>query len=154
MDKIFRYSIKAIIIKDNKLLVERCNTGGSDWYKLPGGGQEWGETVVEALKRECMEELSIEVEPVKLLFIRDYIANNHEFVINHENFHQVEIMFLCNVKDFSKLGNGTVLDGGYKGFEWLDLDDIENSNFYPATIRLYFKKINEIRETMYLGDVN
>lgn len=154
MEKIFRYSIKAIIIKDNKLLAERCNTGDSDWYKLPGGGQEWGETVVEALKRECMEELSVEVDPIKLLFIRDYIANNHEFVIDHENFHQVEIMFLCKVKDFSKLGNGTVLDSGYKGFEWLDLDDLENSNFYPATIRSYFKKIDEIKETLYLGDVN
>ena len=27
MNKIFRYSIKAIIIKDNKLLVESCDYG-------------------------------------------------------------------------------------------------------------------------------
>lgn len=154
MENIFRYSMKAIIIKDNKLLVECCHSCGIDWYKLPGGGQEWGETVVEALKRECMEELNIEVEPLRLLFVRDYIAKNHEFVADLGKFHQVELMFLCTIKDLSKLGNGTVLDEGYKGFEWLDLDDIESKAFYPQTIGPYFKKIDEIKDTLYLGDVN
>lgn len=154
MEKIFRYSIKAIIIKDNKLLVERCNTGTGDWLKLPGGGQEWGETIVEALKRECWEELNIEVEPQRLVLIRDYIAKYHQFADCYENFHQVELMWVCTVTDFSKLCNGDELDDGYKGYEWLDLDSIETSEFYPATLRPYFKKLDEIKETIYLGDVN
>ena len=48
MNKIFRYSIKAIIIKDNKLLVESCDYGRGRFCKLPGGGHQWGETMKEA----------------------------------------------------------------------------------------------------------
>lgn len=153
-DKIFRYSMKAIIIKDGKVLVERCNTGHGDWLKLPGGGQEWGETVIEALKRECKEELNIEVEPIRLVLIRDYIAKNHQFCNDYETFHQVELMFWCEVKDWNALQDIGEGENGYKGFEWLPLEGIENSEFYPAAVRPYFAKINEIKETIYLGDVN
>ena len=57
-DKIFRYSIKAIIIRDGKLLAESCDYGRGRFCKLPGGGHQWGETMEQALIRECKEELS------------------------------------------------------------------------------------------------
>lgn len=38
MEKVFRYSVKAIIIKGNKLLVESCDYGRGRFCKLPGGG--------------------------------------------------------------------------------------------------------------------
>lgn len=44
MEKIFRYSIKAVIIRDGKLLVESCDYGRGRFCKLPGGGHRWGET--------------------------------------------------------------------------------------------------------------
>ena len=37
MEKIFRYSIKAVIIRDGKLLVESCDYGRGRFCKLPGG---------------------------------------------------------------------------------------------------------------------
>ena len=51
----FRNSAKAVILKDNKLLaIEKVDRDGQ-WYLLPGGGQEFGETLIDALKRECLE---------------------------------------------------------------------------------------------------
>ncbi len=76
-EKVFRHSVKAVIIKDHQLLVESCDYGRGRFCKLPGGGQEWGETMTQALIRECKEELNIEVIPQRLLFARDYIAKNH-----------------------------------------------------------------------------
>jgi len=58
-----RNSAKAIIIRDNNLLVIKNRSEGSDWYILPGGGQNHGESLVAALKRECLEEASINVAP-------------------------------------------------------------------------------------------
>src|SRR5687768_8900235 len=48
-----RNSAKALIVKDGRILVIRKKVGTELWYLLPGGGQEKGETLHEALKREC-----------------------------------------------------------------------------------------------------
>ncbi len=153
-EKACRYSIKAIIIENNKLLVERCDYGRGRFSKLPGGGQNWGETITEALIRECKEELNIDVEPQKLVLIRDYIAKNHPSKIGPYWFHQVEPMFICNVKDYSTLGKGNSPDGINQEIVWLDLNTIETSDFYPKAIIPYLKNIQDIKETIYLGDVN
>lgn len=154
MDKIFRYSIKAIIIKDNKLLVESCDYGRGRFCKLPGGGQQWGETMKEALIRECKEELNLDINPTRLLFTRDYIAKNHQQTIDDDIFHQAELMFECNVKDFSTLSIGSQPDGENQQIKWIDLDKLPTSNFYPKAIVPYLTQLDTITETIVLGDVN
>jgi len=61
--------IAAIIIKDNKLLLVK----GADKYKeywTPGGKLEPGETEIECLKRELMEELNLTL--MSHNFFREY----------------------------------------------------------------------------------
>ena len=154
MDKIFRYSIKAIIIKDNKLLVESCDYGHGRFCKLPGGGHQWGETMKEALIRECKEELNLDVNPTRLLFARDYIAKNHQQTTDDDVFHQAELMFECNVKDFSTLSIGSEPDGENQQIKWIDLDKLPTSDFYPKAIVPYLTQLDTITETIVLGDVN
>lgn len=74
-----RNSVKAIIIKDNKILTMKGKDDDGFYYLLPGGGQNHGETMVEALKRECLEEIGCNVEVLHLQIIREYIGKNHEF---------------------------------------------------------------------------
>jgi ADP-ribose pyrophosphatase YjhB (NUDIX family) len=42
------------------------------------GGKEHGENLHENLKRECIEEVDIEVEVGELRFVRDYIEKHHK----------------------------------------------------------------------------
>lgn len=149
-----RYSIKAVIIKDNALLVERCDYGRGAFSKLPGGGQQWGETIKEALVRECKEELGITVIPEGLLFIRDYIAKNHPDALASQRFHQVELMFWCHVADFSMLGKGAAPDGVNQEIDWIPLDQLGKSDFYPKALIPYLQNISPEAQTVYLGDVN
>lgn len=154
MENIFRYSIKAIIIKDNKLLVENCDYGRGRFSKLPGGGHQWGETMEQALIRECKEELCIDVKPIRLVLARDYIAKNHNTKIDNPNFHQAELMFECEVKDFSTLCVGDEPDSESEEIKWIDLDELEQSDFIPKAIIPHLRNLKNIKETIVLGDVN
>lgn len=154
LEAIFRYSMKAIIIKDNKLLVESCDYGRGRFCKLPGGGHEWGETMQNALIREVKEELGLDIIVKRLILARDYIAKNHNTPIDDPYFHQAELMFECEVKDFSKLGTGIELDGENQEIKWLDLDSLEQTDFVPKAIISYLRNLENIKEVIVFGDVN
>lgn len=54
-----RHTIRAIIIKDKKVLLVTGH--GADFYWTPGGGVEADETPEQTLRRELREELGVEV---------------------------------------------------------------------------------------------
>ena len=72
--KNFIIRCRAIIFHEGKLLVMR-NTG-NDYYALPGGKMDLGETIQECLKREMIEELGVPPQIGRLLFINNYIEKN------------------------------------------------------------------------------
>ena len=63
-----RNSAKAIIIQADRLLAIYKIDPLGDYYILPGGGQQYGESLMETVKREVMEETTLEVtvHPVKV----------------------------------------------------------------------------------------
>ena len=61
--------VRAIIIQAGKvLLIKRVKTEETYWV-LPGGGVETGESHDDAIKRECKEELGLNVH-VNSLFLK------------------------------------------------------------------------------------
>ena len=61
----FRIGVFALIIKDSEVLLGRRRD--IDWWNLPGGGMEVGETVDEALRREVLEETGLQVRVGRLV---------------------------------------------------------------------------------------
>ena len=58
-----RIRVSAILRWQGRLLLCRQEKPGKQYWLLPGGGVEAGETLMEALRRELREELGIEASP-------------------------------------------------------------------------------------------
>ncbi|GAC1349434.1 MAG: NUDIX domain-containing protein [Ktedonobacteraceae bacterium] len=56
----FRIAVSALIFDEGRILL--AHRRDIDWWNLPGGGMEPGETVDEALHREVFEETGLQVE--------------------------------------------------------------------------------------------
>ena len=149
-----RNSAKAIIIRDGYLLTIKKQQNNDTYYVIPGGGQEHGENLHEAVIRECKEELGADVEVGELLFVREYIGKNHQFAEIHALAHQTEFMFLCKTKQ-QAFQEGTNLDEHQIGTEWLPIRELLNYNLYPQVLRSQISTFYEGKsQTVYLGDVN
>ena len=62
------------IIKGNSILMVRHQHGTHDYWTLPGGGIESGETPGQAIVREVEEEVGLTVEPIRLLFEKEFLT--------------------------------------------------------------------------------
>lgn len=144
MERKIRNSGKALIIKDGKMLASKINDNGDIFYIMPGGGQKTGELLPEAVKRECEEELGIEVEPKYLAFVIEGLHG--------EVFHRVDLVFFCDY--IGEISNAEIQrDRNQVGFEWLSIDNLMNEPLYPSKLRsqimrLYYKDKTDV----YLGN--
>jgi ADP-ribose pyrophosphatase YjhB (NUDIX family) len=151
---ILRNSAKAIIIRDGRLLVIRNIDTDGDFHILPGGGQRFGETLGEALKRECLEEAGASVRVGRLRLVREYIGKNHEFASDDGEAHQLEFMFECELVDDYSPREGHLPDQYQTGVTWLPLDELEKHRLYPKVLTgILTQGLNSLTP-VYLGDVN
>ena len=80
---------RAIIIKDGQMLVVNQNIHHNFWA-LPGGKLEFGETPIECMKRELLEELGVTAQVGQLLYVSTFteaeIQKHHvEFIFQIDN---------------------------------------------------------------------
>ena len=81
-----RVGCRGIVIENGKLLVSREEV--SDYWMLPGGGLERGESLTECCVREIREETGYLVKPTqKILTINEY----------YEEYLFVSHYFVCEV---------------------------------------------------------
>ena len=130
-----RMAAKAVIVADDRILLNHCRDSSGDWYALPGGGQEQGETLAETLVRECQEEIGTEVEVLRLLFVREIIVANHSFTYLEEALHQVEHLFECRLPDGYQPHCGPGADAAQMGVRWMDRSALEEARVYPSRAR-------------------
>lgn len=150
-----RNTVKAIIIQDGKILLERIEKEGAEpFYILPGGKQLSGETFLQTLRRECREEIGAEVYPGELALIREYIGRNHEFALQDAEVHQVEYMFLAELRTLPNQSRATDEDYGQTAVEWIDLRDLSETNIYPRILKTAVGITGKILPPVYRGDTN
>ena len=118
----------AIVLKDNELLlVMHRNNEGREYYVLPGGGIETGETPEQAAVREVEEEASLKIEIAQQIYEHHYDDGSNQY------------FFLCRyISGDPKLSaNAPELNEKYNFFKplWLPISKLGETLLYPLEIR-------------------
>lgn len=146
-----RYGAKALILRAGSLLCLKKRGDIGTYYVLPGGGQNPGELLPEALRRECREELGATVEVGRIRYLQEYIGNNHGFKDVHGGLHFVNAYFECRLVEEP----GTFPlepDAGQVGWEWIALASLAALPFYPRVLADRLPRDSDATDFAYLGD--
>lgn len=110
-----------IIINDGRILIARRAKGqkSEDKWEFPGGKVEPGETPEEALKREIMEELSLEIEVGEF-----FMESNFKY-----DFGEIRLL-VYKARCMDKNLNLSV----HSEAKWVKPMDIRNYDYAPADI--------------------
>jgi ADP-ribose pyrophosphatase YjhB (NUDIX family) len=86
--------VGAVIVQaDRVLLIQRGSEPMKGRWTIPGGLVELGESLTEAVQRECLEETGLQVEAVALVELLDRIHREETRV----RYHYVIADYLCRV---------------------------------------------------------
>lgn len=144
MDRPIRNSAKALIIRDGKMAALRLRDADGEFYIMPGGGQDSGELLSEAVCREVAEELGMKVGCGELLFVIEGARG--------ESFHRVDHVFLCEyLGDMEK--PALHADTNQVGMDWLDISKLNTLPLYPSRLRRQIMNYYEGKPyRVYLGN--
>lgn len=133
MDKFkeIRPIVLGVCIKDNKILVGEGydKTKNEVFYRCLGGGIEFLEKSIDALKREFVEEIKAKV------LVKDFIGiSENIFKYKGKNAHELIFFYSIDIDDKDYKEEYNISDGGceYKA-KWIDINEFKNGKkiIYP-----------------------
>ncbi len=144
----FHYCVRAIIKQDEKFLVIRVND--ADYYHLPGGHVEIGETSKQALLREIKEETGFEISISNLAIINEQFyskldSSNHSLIF----YYLVNPVSKVKTKDFIRMEHNQ--DKISKNeLRWFTRDELKNIDLRPTLIKnlIIKNELNSLRHVI------
>lgn len=117
----FNLRVYGIIINDKQqILLTNEHRAGVDMTKLVGGGLEKGEGLSDALKREFLEEMDVEVEVGELFYVNDFLQIS---AFNPKD-QLISFYYHAKPKQWSELEEQMGRVNGKQHFYWKDLNQL------------------------------
>jgi ADP-ribose pyrophosphatase YjhB (NUDIX family) len=141
-----RVRVSAILRREGRVLLCRQEKDGDEYWLLPGGGVNLGESLVEALKRELEEELGITEDlPIEgpVCVVDSISPPGVRFK------HVVNIVFAAHLGDRS-LEAVTSRDTAVKGHRLFDPEELPGVTLHPP-IQRFLMRWEPGDPTVYLG---
>ena len=138
---VFNLRVVAVFTHGDYVLIHRAESDYS--WSLPGGRGEFGESTREAVAREMREELKVEVEVGRLLWVLEYF-----FEFQARAWHEVNF---CYQTGFPPSANVTPATPTFYGddmglpliFRWVHLDELQGVRLYPSFLKTALRQLPE-----------
>ena len=149
----FKYRVVGVLIdEDNRVLIQRV--ADNEFYCLPGGRVELGESSKEAVCRELQEELGFEVSVEKPLFNLENFFSRADGSMVHE----IGVFFQVSSKvspkeDWEIVENdkGVLKTLRYK---WVKLSELEKVDVRPAFLKEKLLNMGDRFEQLIIREGN
>jgi ADP-ribose pyrophosphatase YjhB (NUDIX family) len=113
---------------DRVLLIQRGKPPRAGEWSLPGGVQELGESVLEAARREVLEEAGLELARVELLTVVDSIGRDEEGRVRW-HFTLIDV--------WAEAAPGQARPGSdATAVGWFTMDELEGLDLWSETLRV------------------
>lgn len=141
----FNIRVYLVIRMNGKILLSDERIKGGYYVKLPGGGLEFGEGILECAQREALEELGQEVE------IKRHLHTTEEFVQSafYKHDQVIAIYYEAEFKGRPKFRVSEELHN-YKGngedeesFRWVEWDSLQETHMSFPTDQVLIRKLKE-----------
>jgi 8-oxo-dGTP pyrophosphatase MutT (NUDIX family) len=150
---LFNVRVYGILLNsNNEVLISDERTETVSFTKFPGGGLEYGEGLIEALKREYLEETGMEVEVTKHIYTTDFYEKssfNESQIISI--YYQVEQKndIVLNIRTKSFDFTEKSLEGKLQAFRLIPLNDLKENDLTFKTDRVawveFLKSLDKIQ---------
>ena len=142
-----RIRVSALLRWEDRILLCRHEKPGKEYWLLPGGGVNSGESLVDALRRELMEEVGVGKEltlegPVA---IAESISPERSFAARHV----VHIVFSGDLSGRS-LERVTSQDAAVRGHRLFSLGELDDIVLHPPVQR-FLRRWQPGDPMVYLG---
>lgn len=131
MTEKFRLRAGALIIRDGQILLVELKNDHDDGvhYNFPAGGVEFGETLVEAAKREAREEAGADIEVGPVAFVYEYQPEKNDGM--YGSIHRLGVTFACTLVPGCEPGIPEQPDSTQVGVKWVPVRELTSIQLYP-----------------------
>ncbi len=146
----FNVRVYGLLINDrDQILLSDEEEYGFRFSKFPGGGLDFGEGLIDALKREFVEECDTEVEVMEHFYTTDFFIksvfdDSQVISVYYMVKPLAELMLNFKEKIFDFDGEGDIL----QAFRWKNISDLDLEDVTFPTDR----KVIELLKEKWLKD--
>lgn len=128
----FNVRVYGLLVNDKKeVLVADELIHGREITKFPGGGLEFGEGTLDAIKREMIEEANTQVEVIRHFYTTDFFQvsafNNKSQVISI--YYLIKAISPLNIQITNKIFDFKERVENAISFRWISLEGISEEDF-------------------------
>lgn len=140
-------SVGAVLLKEGRLLlVRRGFPPGQGKWSIPGGVIEAGESLLEAARRELLEETNLDAEPLGVVALSQVIVRESEFVKYH--YVIADVLF-----DESSLSGEERPGGDAVEISWSPLDEVLSGEDVTSATRRLARILREGATYLPVGQI-